>query len=112
VEALLESDETASHLPNPGWQPVPQYALELPQYEYWEQQSPNFPPEQVIPAGNAPFKFPQRAFVVTLIFAGAEEATVDGAVRMEVMMRLEVFEVCAGVTELQVPNNDWQPVSQ
>jgi hypothetical protein len=34
VEVLLESDETASHLPNPGWQPVPQYALELPQYEY------------------------------------------------------------------------------
>jgi hypothetical protein len=33
LEVLLESDETAPHLPNPGWQPVPQYALELPQYE-------------------------------------------------------------------------------
>jgi hypothetical protein len=44
--------------------------------------------------------------VVTLIFAGAEEATVNGAVEVEGMMRLEVFEVCAGVTELQVPNND------
>jgi hypothetical protein len=46
------------------------------------------------------------------MFAGAEEATVNGAVRVEVMMRLEVFEVCTGVTELQAPNSDWQPVPQ
>lgn len=80
MKVWLDSGELASHLPNPGWQPVPQYALELPQYEYWEQQSPYFPPEQVIPAGDAPYRFPQRAFVVTLIFTGAEEGTVDGAV--------------------------------
>jgi hypothetical protein len=103
---LLDSDETALHLPNPGWQPVPQYALELPQYEYCEQQSPNFPPEQVIPAGDAPYKFPQRAFVVTLVFTGTGEADVEAAVWIEVMMRVEVFEICAGVTELQVPNGD------
>jgi hypothetical protein len=66
VEAL--DDETTSQFPNPGWQPAPQYALELPQYEYSEQQSPYFPPRQIIPAGDAPYRFPQRAFVVTWPF--------------------------------------------
>jgi hypothetical protein len=31
---------------------------------------------------------------------------------MEVLVRLEVVEIRAGVTELQVPNDDWQPVPQ
>jgi hypothetical protein len=35
-----EEDDPLLHLPNPPWQPVPQYADVRPQYEYWEQQSP------------------------------------------------------------------------
>ncbi|KAI4940913.1 hypothetical protein J4E91_011090 [Alternaria rosae] len=92
-----------------------EYALELPQYEYWEQQLPYLPPEQVIPAGEAPYEFPQRALVVTLTFAGVAEGAVDGAVRIEVevLLRLDAVEVRAGATALlQVPNGDWQPVPQ
>ena len=102
-------DTTASHFPNPAWQPVPQYALPLPQYEYCEQQSPYFPPEQVIPAGDAPYEFPQRALVVTLTFAGVDFGAADEAVRVEVevLLRLDVVEVRAGATTpLQVPNDD------
>ena len=111
VEVLLEEDGTALHFPNPGWQPFPQCALELPQYEYWEQQSPYLPPVQVIPAGDAPCRFPQRAFVVTLTFTVEEGVVVGEAVRVEVL-QLEVFEVCVGTAPLQVPNDDWQPVPQ
>jgi hypothetical protein len=109
-ELAVELDETASHRPKPGWQPVPQYALELPQYEYCEQQSPYFPPKHVIPAGEAPYKFPQRAFVVTFPFIPVEDAAAEEAVRVEV---LEDVDIRAGVaTLLQVPNGDWQPVPQ
>ncbi|KAI4684033.1 hypothetical protein J4E81_009196 [Alternaria sp. BMP 2799] len=91
------------------------YALPLPQYEYCEQQSPYFPPEQVIPAGDAPYRLPQRALVVTLTFAPVAEGAVDEAVlvEIEVLMRLDTVEVRAGATALlQVPNDDWQPVPQ
>ncbi|KAI4645624.1 uncharacterized protein J4E79_010802 [Alternaria viburni] len=91
------------------------YALPLPQYEYCEQQSPYLPPEQVIPAGEAPYEFPQRALVVTFTFASVAEGAVDEAVRVEieVLLRLDVVEVRAGATTpLQVPNDDWQPVPQ
>ena len=111
----LAEDTTASHFPNPAWQPVPQYALPPPQYEYCEQQSPYFPPEQVIPAGEAPYRLPQRALVVTLTFAPVAEGAVDEAVlvEVEVLPRLDVVEVRAGATtSLQVPNDDWQPVPQ
>ncbi|RMZ70882.1 hypothetical protein GMOD_00008537 [Pyrenophora seminiperda CCB06] len=110
VVVLLEEEDTALHFPNPGWQPVPQYALELPQYEYWEQQSPYFPPVQVIPAGDAPYRFPQRPFVVTLALT-VEEGGVEEAVRVEVL-HLEVVEARTGATWSQVPNDDWQPVPQ
>ena len=50
--------------------------------------------------------------MVTLTFAGAEDGAVNAAVWMEVLVRLEVVEIRAGVTELQVPNDDWQPVPQ
>ena len=114
LEELAE-DTTASHFPNPAWQPVPQYALPLPQYEYCEQQSPYFPPEQVIPAGDAPYRLPQRAFVVTLTFAPVVEGAADEVVRVEVevLTRLDIVEVRAGATTpMQVPNDDWQPVPQ
>ncbi|KAI4670672.1 uncharacterized protein J4E88_009764 [Alternaria novae-zelandiae] len=78
-------------------------------YEYCEQQSPYFPPEQVIPAGDAPYRLPQRALVVTLTFAGVAEGAVDEAVRVEVevLTRLDVVDVRAGATTpLQVPNDD------
>ncbi|KAI4915131.1 hypothetical protein J4E90_005170 [Alternaria incomplexa] len=105
----LAEDTTVSHFPNPAWQPVPQYALPLPQYEYCEQQSPYFPPEHVIPAGDAPYEVPQRALVVTLTFVPVAEGAVDGAVLVEVdvLMRLDTVEVRAGATTpLQVPNDD------
>ncbi|KAI4613922.1 hypothetical protein J4E80_006610 [Alternaria sp. BMP 0032] len=108
VDELTE-DTTASHFPNPAWQPVPQYALPLPQYEYCEQQSPYFPPEQVIPAGEAPYEFPQRALVVTLTFTGVDDGAFDEATRVEieVLTRLDVVEVRAvATTPVQVPNDD------
>ena len=36
----IEDDDNPEQVPNFELQPVPQYALELPQYEYWEQQLP------------------------------------------------------------------------
>lgn len=33
-DALKEDDDTTPHPPNPAWQPAPQYASVLPQYEY------------------------------------------------------------------------------
>ncbi|KAI1529049.1 hypothetical protein PtrSN002B_011221, partial [Pyrenophora tritici-repentis] len=75
IECEVELDETL---------------LELPQYEYWEQQLPYFPPMQVIPAGDAPYKSPQRTFVVIFTFT-IEEGAVDKAIPVEVL-RLEVVE--------------------
>ena len=69
------------------------------------------PPEQVVPAGDAPYRFPQRALVVILTFTGVVEGAVDKAVRVEVevevLLRLDTVEVRAvATTPLQVPNDD------
>jgi len=44
-----EAEAELPHLPNPAWQPVPQWPSVLPQYPYWEQHSPWAKPRQVKP---------------------------------------------------------------
>ena len=62
----------------PDWQPSPQWAVELPQNPYMEQQEPC----AQLPHTVLPFVAPQLPSVVTLLVeAGFEVETVDGLPR-------------------------------
>ena len=76
-------------VPNPVWQPVPQWPVVEPQYEYCEQQLPNEDPWQVV----LPVP-PQIPSVET--FRAAAVATGLAVV----------------AEEPHVPKPDWQPLPQ